>query len=105
MASLKLRSCKFQQVATSNTLLSMYSICLLSIKIISNKENTQHISRTTDIENKMSHSFVQSHRQLLSFNYNKNQSFHANQVEMIEPLKINGFADTRDELLNAITAR
>ena len=54
---------------------------------------------------KMSHSFVQSQRQVLSLTYNKNQSFHANQVEMIEPLKINGFADTRDELVNAIKAR
>ena len=53
----------------------------------------------------MSHSFVQSQRQLLSFNYNKNQSFHANQVELIELLKINGFADTLDELVNAIKAR
>ena len=30
---------------------------------------------------------------------------HANQVEMIEPLKIHGFADTRDELVNAMKAR
>ena len=53
----------------------------------------------------MSHSFVQSLRQLLSIKYNKNQSFHANQVEMIEPLKINGFADTKDELVNVMKAR